>query len=159
MAFHLSPKKSKQENVVPIRTSMLDDVEHMFENMLPEKWLRRFANEPELRFETLPRVDVIDRDDTIIVRAALPGVSKDDLEVSTTAQTVTVRGATKKEVKEEKDEYYRCEISTSNYLRTVALPAAIDDTKARATFKNGMLELKLPKLESSKRHTVKIEAD
>jgi HSP20 family protein len=155
----LTHKKPKQENVVPIRSSMLEEMEHMFESMLPQKWWRHFGEEPEFRFETLPRVDVIDREDNIIVRAALPGVEKDDLEVSTTAQTVTIRGSSKKEKKEEKDEYYRCEISESNYLRTVALPATIDDSKAKATFKNGMLELKLPKLESAKRRSVKIEAD
>lgn len=161
MAIHLTPRKSKQEqNVVPLRASnMLEEFENMFESFFPQGWLKPFEGRKELRFENLPQVDVIDRDDTIIVKAALPGVSKDDLEVSTTPNTVTIRGTTKKETKEEKDEYYRCEISTSDYLRTVALPAAVDETKVKATFKDGMLELKCPKLESAKRRSVKIEAD
>ena len=161
MAIHLTPRKSKQEqNVVPLRTSnMLEEFEHMFENFFPQGWLKPFEGRRELQFENLPKVDVIDRDDTIIVKAALPGVAKEDLEVSTTPNTVTIRGTTRKETKEEKDEYYRCEISRSDYLRTVALPAAVDETKVKAKFRDGMLELKCPKLESSKRHSVKIEAD
>jgi len=154
----LAPKKSKHENVVPLRTSRVwDEFEQMFENILPQGWLRPFESRHELSFESLPRVDVIDRDDAIVVKAALPGVAKEDLEVSTTPQTVTIRGSTKKESREEKDEYYRCEIASSNYLRTVSLPASIDEAKVKATFKDGMLELKCPKLESAKRHTVKIE--
>jgi HSP20 family protein len=161
MAIHLTPRKKEQEkNVVPLRTSnVLEEFEQMFENIFPQGWLRPFEGRKELRFENLPQVDVIDRDDTILVKAALPGVAKEDLEVSTTPNTVTIRGTTRKETKEEKDEYYRCEISRSDYLRTVALPASIDESKVKAKFKDGMLELKCPKLESSKRHSVKIEAD
>ena len=160
MAMHLTPRKSKQEKVVPIQSAgMFEEMEQMFEHMLPQRWLKRFGSERDFRFDNLPKVDVIDRDDTIVVRAALPGVEKDDLEVSTTPQTVTIRGSTRKETKEEKDEYYRCEISTSDYLRTVPLPATTDDSKVKAKFKNGMLELKMPKAESAKRHSVKIETD
>ena len=161
MAIHLTPRKSKQErNVVPLRTSnVLEEFEQIFENFFPQGWLRPFESRKELQFENLPKVDVIDRDDTIVVKAALPGVAKEDLEVSTTPQTVTIRGKTRKETKEEKDEYYRCEISTSDYLRTVPLPASIDETKVKAVFKDGLLELRCPKLESAKRHSVKIEAD
>ena len=157
MAIHLTPRKTKQENVVPIRSNVLEEFEHMFENFWPEGWLKPFEGKKELQFESLPKVDVIDRDDTIVVKAALPGVAKEDLEVSTTPHTVTIRGTTKKETKEEKDEYYRCEISRSDYLRTVPLPASIDETKVKAKFRDGLLELKCPKLESAKRRSVKIE--
>lgn len=157
MATQTTIKKSEQGNVVPFR--MLEEMEHMFENLVPHGWLRPFRSEHTLFAEGMPRVDVIERDDTIIVRAALPGVEKDDMEVSTTPTTVTIRGSMRKETKEEKDEYYRCEISTGNYLRTVSLPASIDETKVKAKFKNGMLELKLPKLESARRHAIKIETD
>lgn len=157
MAIHLTPRKTKEENVVPIRSNVLEEFEHMFENFWPESWLKPFEGKKELRFESLPKVDVIDRDDAIVVKAALPGVAKEDLEVSTTPHTVTIRGTTKKETREEKDEYYRCEISTSDYLRTVPLPASIDETKVKAKFRDGLLELKCPKLESAKRRSVKIE--
>ncbi len=153
-------KKTEQENVVPFRPmTMLEEVERMFENFIPHGWMRPFRGEHPLLAENLPQVDVIDQDDTILVRAALPGVEKDDLEVSTTQYTVTIRGFTHKETTEEKGEYYRREIQSGNFLRTVSLPAAIDENNIKARFKAGMLEVTLPKLESAKRHSIKIETE
>ena len=150
-------KTSEQENVVPFhRTGMFDEMERMFENFMPHGWLKPFRTEHGWMGEAGPHMDVIDRDDYIVVRAAMPGVKKDDLEVSTTDHTVTIRGSTQSEKKEEKGEYYRHEISKGNYLRTVTLPASVDESGAKATFKDGMLELKLPKLESARRHTIAI---
>lgn len=153
-------KKTEQENVVPFRPlSMFEEMERMLENMIPQRWMRPFRLEHAMLGETLPQMDIIDRDDTIVVRAALPGVDKDDLEVSTTHQTLTLRGSTRKETKEESGEYFRHEISTGNFLRTVTLPAAIDEANIKATFKDGLLEVTLPKLESAKRHSINIETD
>ena len=160
MATQGNLKKSEKENVVPFRPlSMFEEMEHMLENFVPHGWLHPFKKEQAIFAEGIPRVDVIDRDDTIVVRAALPGVDKDDLTVSTTPQTVTIRGATKKEFREEKDEYFRCEISSGSFLRTVTLPAPVDEEKVKAKFKDGLLELTLPKIENAKRRSIKIEAE
>jgi HSP20 family protein len=153
-------KTSEQENVVPFRpANMLEEMERIFENFMPHSLLRPFHTEHAWMGEAGPHMDVIDRDDSIVVRAAMPGVKKDDLEVSTTDHTVTICGSTSSETKEEKGEYYRHEISKGNYLRTVTLPASVDESGAKASFKDGMLELILPKLESAKRHTIAIEED
>ena len=160
MATQGNLKKSKKENVVPFRPlSMFEEMEHMLENYVPHGWLHPFKKEQTKFAEGMPRVDVIDRDDTIVVRAALPGVEKDDLNVSTTPQTVTIRGTTRKESREEKDEYFRCEISSGSFLRTVTLPAPIDEEKVKAKFKDGLLELTLPKGENAKRRSIEIETE
>jgi len=160
MATQTSVKKTDQENIVPFRSlGMFEEMERMLENMLPQRWMRPFRMEQSILSETLPQMDIIDCDDTIVVRAALPGVDKKDLEVSTTHQTLTLRGTTQKETQEETGEFYRHEISRGNFLRTVTLPAAIDEANIKAKFKDGMLEVSLPKLESAKRHTIDIETD
>ena len=160
MAIQDKIQKSDKENVVPFRPmSVFEEMEHMFENFMPRGWLHPFKREQVMMAEGMPRVDVIERDDNIVVRAALPGVDKDDLNVSTTPQTVTIRGTTRKETKEEKGEYFRCEISTGSFLRTLTLPAPIDEDKVKAKFKDGMLELELPKLESAKRRSINIEVE
>jgi HSP20 family protein len=152
---NITPEK---ENIVPFRPmSMFEEMEHMLENIVPHNWLHPLRREQALFAEGMPRVDVIDKDDTILVRAALPGVDKDDLSVSTTPQTVTIRGSTRKEIKEEKGEYFRCEISSGSFLRTVTLPAPVNEDKVTAKFRDGLLELVLPKLESARRHSIKIE--
>ncbi len=152
-------KEKEYENIVPLRPfGMLDEMERMFETLAPHGWMRPFMWERALLGEGQPQIDVIDRDDNILVRAAIPGVKKEDLEVSTTDHTVTIRGSTSHETKEEeKGEFYRHEIISGNFLRTITLPASVDESKAKAVFKDGLLELTLPKRESAKRHTIKIE--
>ncbi|MGA7801885.1 MAG: Hsp20/alpha crystallin family protein [Gammaproteobacteria bacterium] len=105
----------------------------------------------------LPRVDVIDRDAEIVVRAEIPGVRKEELEVSMNHGTVTIKGSTKHESKKEEGDYYRCEISRGSFARTVTLPAEVDGDRAKASFKDGVLELVIPKQERSKRHSIKVE--
>lgn len=153
-------KKTESENVVPFRPlTMLEEVERAFEHLIPHGWMRPFRTEHLQLNENLPQVDVVDQDDSILVRAACPGVKKEDLEVSTTQFTLTIRGKTHKESKEEKGEYYRREISTGSFLRTVTLPAAVDESNIKAVFKDGLLEVTLAKLESAKRHSIEIREE
>lgn len=104
-----------------------------------------------------PKVDVIDQDGDILVRAELPGVDRKDLEVTTSHNSVTIKGTSEHEKKQEKGDYYRCEIARGSYARTVMLPAEVNDDKARASFKDGVLELTLPKAEKTKRRSIRID--
>jgi len=144
--------------------SSFREMDRWFENFYPRGWLRPSHMEWPTWGELgapfkghMPKVDVIDRDDKVVVRAEVPGVEKDDLDVSVSDNTVTIKGETKREEKEEKDDYYRCEISRGTFARTVVLPGAVDPDKAQAQFEDGMLELILPKVEKAKRRTVKID--
>ncbi|MDH5601594.1 MAG: Hsp20/alpha crystallin family protein [Gammaproteobacteria bacterium] len=158
MTTQTSLKKTEHENVVPIRPlTMFEEMERMFEHFMPQNWMHPLKSEHPLFTSNLPQVDVIDQDNSILVRASLPGVKKEDLDVSTTDHSVTIRGSTREEHKEEKGEYYRREIRSGNFLRTVALPASVDEKGIKAKFKDGLLEVTLPKLESEKRHSIKIE--
>jgi len=104
-----------------------------------------------------PKVDVVDRDNEILVRAEVPGVKKDDLEVSMTDNTVTIKGSTSHEQREEKGDYYRHEISKGSFSRTVALPGDVDSDQCKTSFKDGVLEITVPKVERAKRRTIKVE--
>lgn len=159
-------KETKQEvqKVEPSHAmSPFEEMERMFENYFPHGWMRPFHMEwPSLHkmkaFEgKTPSVDVIDHDDEIIVKAELPGVNKKDIDISVTNNTVTIKGKTSHEEKEEKGDYYRCEISRGSYSRTLSLPADVDEENTKAKVKDGILELTLPKLKKSKRRTIKVE--
>lgn len=104
-----------------------------------------------------PKVDIIERDAEVVVRAEAPGVAKDDLNISLTENTVILSGKTRHEQKEDAGNYRRMEMSRGEFSRTLHLPADVDASKASAKFKDGVLELTLPKLKKSSRHTVKIE--
>lgn len=159
MSSKTALKKSESENIIPFRPlSMLEEMERMFENFMPQSWLHAHTPGMSLLNEQMPKVDIIDQDDTLLVRASLPGVKKENLEVSVTDHSLTLRGSSHEEHKEEKKgEYYRREISSGNFMRTVALPALVDESGIKARFRDGMLEVTIPKKENEKRHTIKVD--
>jgi HSP20 family protein len=157
-------EKALQRHAAEDRLSPWDDMERWFGEFGRRGWLQPFNWEwPQHRegFATfsgkLPKVDLLDRRDKVVVRAELPGVSKEDVDVTVDEHSVTIKAASKHEEKEEEGEYYRREMSSGEYQRTLALPATVDEAKATATFKNGVLELTLPKREKTNRKTLKVE--
>ncbi|MCL7940944.1 Hsp20/alpha crystallin family protein [Halomonas sp. ATCH28] len=124
---------------------------------MPSRWehplWQRFA-----AFEKgMPKVDVIDRDTEVVVRAEVPGFEREELDVSVTDGAVTIKGEHREESKEEEGEYFHSEISQGAFTRTVALPSEIDADKAAASFKNGVLELTLPKRKKANRRKVEVK--
>jgi len=158
-------KGQEMQKAAPMRAmSPFEEMDRMFESFFPRAWMRPFRGELPIWSELaapfegkMPKVDVIDRDDEIVVRAEVPGVDKKDLDVSMTDDTVTIKGTTSHEEKEEKGDFYRCEISRGSFSRTVALPVGVDGAKAKAKFQDGVLELTMPKTEKAKRVSVKVE--
>ena len=149
----------------PMRTlNPFEEMERMFEGFFPRGWMRPFHMERPLwsdltlPLETkMPHVDILDREEDIVVRAEVPGVDKKDLEITVTENSVTLKGKTSREEKEEKADYYRCEISSGEFTRVLALPSEVDADKAKASFKDGMLEITMPKIAKSKRRTLKLD--
>lgn len=144
--------------------SPFEEMERLFEGFFPRGWLRpHHWDWPVLSDAArpfagrMPRVDVIDRDTELLVRAELPGVDKDDLEVTVTDDAVTIKATTRHEQKEEKGDYHRCEISRGAFSRSVALPTGVDTDAAKANFSNGLLELTLPKLGKPAKRRIKVE--
>lgn len=161
--------KEKEEAQVPAGSTRarglmpFEDLERVFDDVLSRRWLRPFSWElPSwgrlAPFEgRVPKVDVIDRESEIVVHAELPGVRKEDLDVSVAENVLTIKASTKHEQKEEKGEYYRRERSVGAFSRTLTLPSGADESKVKATFKEGLLELVFPKLTAAKRQRVKVE--
>ena len=141
------------------RAAPIGDIDRMFDDFFGRRWLRPFGWErPLAELPALgPSVDIIDRHDEVVVRAEVPGYKKEDIEISVSDSRLTIRGETKTEEKEEKGDYYRCEISRGAFTRTLDLPATVDEGKAKAAMKDGVLELTLPKVEKAKRRTIAIE--
>jgi len=119
--------------------SPFEEMERMFGGMLPRARIRpsqwewpSWAEMSSLVEEKVPRLDIIERDNEVIVRAEVAGVDKKDLDISVTDHTVTIKGCTKEEHKEEKGGYFRSEISQGSFSRTSTLPCDVDGDKARA---------------------------
>jgi HSP20 family protein len=111
------------------------------------------------RFESrMPRVDVIDREEDVLVRTEIPGVDKKDLDISMTDNLLTIKGSIGGEPQQTKGEqFHRCEISRGAFSRSISIPANVDSAQARATMKDGVLEIVLPKTEGSRRKTIAVQ--
>ena len=140
-----------------------EEMEQWVEDMFSKNWLRQRRNEwpfsahlPSSFNVDMPKVDVIDRDNEVFIKAELPGIDKKDIEVTMNGNMITIKGTSKKEEKEEKGEYYRCETTQGAFSRSLSLPAEVNIDKSSAKFKDGVLELSLPKMEHSKRRSIKI---
>jgi len=151
--------EGKLQKVEPARAvTPFDEMERMFDNFFSRGWLRPRWGEMMSAFEErMPRVDVIDREAEVVVRAEVPGVKKEDLDVSVSDNTVTIRGETSHEEKEEKGDYYRSEMSRGSFVRTVLLPSNVNAEQAKASFSDGVLQLTLPKVEKARKRNVKID--
>jgi HSP20 family protein len=143
----------------------LADVERLFDRLMPRSWMRQMGFdwptwaglESSLANIRVPQLDVIDRDKDILIRAELPGVEKKDIDVSISDNTLLIKGSVSRESKEQRKDYFRCEIEQGNFSRSVALPSAIDKAKISASLKDGILEVLLPKEENAQRRSVEVK--
>lgn len=103
-------------------------------------------------------VDVLDTGDEILVRAAMPGVKAENLKITLTENILTLKGEVEREAELEGVTYLRRERHASAYTRSITLPVAIDDKKAQAIFRDGVLSLTLPKSEKVRPKTIKVSA-
>ncbi|MCL4396033.1 MAG: Hsp20/alpha crystallin family protein [Chloroflexi bacterium] len=93
-----------------------------------------------------------------VVKAALPGVSPDQVQVTITGNTLTISGETKEENEVKEASYLRKESRQGSFTRSVTLPAGLEADKADATFENGVLTLKIPKADQVRPKTIKVKA-
>jgi len=162
-------KEIKKEGGTEVRPvsgralSPFEEMDRLFDNFMNRRWLSPLRWEMPsmtdlgLHEMKVPRVDVVDRENEVLVRAEVAGVKKEDLDISVSEHSVTIKGKTSHEEKEEKGDYFRSEISRGSFSRTVALPGDVDTNNAKAVFNDGILEMTIPKAEKSKRKSVKVE--
>jgi HSP20 family protein len=94
----------------------------------------------------------------VVVKATVPGVKPEDIEVTITGDVLTIKGEFKTEEKTEKHNYLRQERRYGSFCRQLSVPAGADVDKVKATFEHGVLTLELPKVEAAKAKTVKVVA-
>lgn len=102
-------------------------------------------------------VDMYETKDDVVVKAALPGIKPEQLQVSITGDMLTIQGESKDESQVKEENYVRKERRYGSFSRCVTLPGGLKADKADATFENGVLTLKIPKTEESKPKTIKVK--
>jgi HSP20 family protein len=104
-----------------------------------------------------PQVEVLERGKQLIVRADLPGLTKDDIDVDITDDSIVIRGERRQEREENEEGYYRSERSYGSFYREIPLPEGVNASEANATFRNGVLEIAMPAPERQSRGRRRIE--
>lgn len=105
----------------------------------------------------MPMVDMYQTEDDIVVKATLPGLEPEDLDIQITGDLLTVRGETKQEVEDNGAKYHLREHRYQSFSRSITLPAAVQADKANAEMKNGILTLTLPKAEEAKPKVISVK--
>jgi len=122
--------------------------------------IESFFNGSPLRFGEHvgePAVEVSDTPQAVVVKAQVPGVTKDQLQVSMSEGMLTLKGEVKEEEKKADKSYYRREFRYGAFSRTVPLPAAVEGDKASAQLKDGVLEITIPKSERARAKEIPVK--
>ena len=109
------------------------------------------------RGDWLPAVDVAEQENAIVVKAELPGLKPDDVEITVQGNTLTITGQKKEETEEKKDNYYHVERRYGSFRRDIPLPGGVDADKVEATCKDGVLTVTVPKTEEAKPKKVQVK--
>src|SRR3972149_11369619 len=139
------------------------EIERWFEDFFEEPFLPRMWRKfPRLRRlreleEISPSVDMFDKKDEIVLKAEIPGAEKENISISLSDNTITIKGEMKKEEEVKEEDYYYEERSYGSFSRSLSLPAKVAEGKISAEFKDGILEVHLPKVAESKPKEIKVD--
>lgn len=153
--FDLVPWRRRDVKVAP-EWSPVDlwrEVDNLFDRFLGDMgWSER-----AMRRQFAPALDISETDEEVVVRAELPGVDPKDVDINLTGSLLTIKGEKKDEKEEKGRSFHRIERSYGSFTRSFQLPCEVEEEKAKAMYKNGVLDLRLPKTEQAKKKSVKIE--
>ena len=106
----------------------------------------------------VPAIDLYQNDDEVVVKASLPGLKADDVQITVTAGVLTLRGEFKQDEEKKEATYHIHEHRYGSFERSITLPVDVETDKAKADFKDGILTITLPKAEAVKPKTISIKA-
>jgi len=133
-------------------------MDEFFDRRMRPWWPERWLGGERMRAEA-PALDLYEEKDDVVVKAELPGIEKDNIEVNLTDHTLTIKGVKKKQEEIKDENYHRSERYYGSVLRSVELPSDVQADKVKASFKNGVLEIRMPKTEEAKTREIKVKVD
>lgn len=152
-------RSQEEDQLLDLRSRMNSLFDDFFER--PFGGLSPFFGESSLMGDFAPRLDVSETDQELLISAELPGMEPEDIDISLDRGMLTISGEKRAEKEEKGKRFYRVERSFGSFHRSVPLPDEVDENKVDASFKRGVLKVKLPKTqaakEKNKRITIKSE--
>jgi HSP20 family protein len=135
----------------------LISIQERMNKLFDETLSRSRGEEAAIASTWAPAVDIYETSEHIVMKAELPGLTRDDIDIQLQNNILTLRGERKFEKDVKQESYLRVERSYGPFQRTFSLPAEIQQDEIRATFSDGVLELVLPKAERARPKQIKIE--
>ena len=156
-------KIEPRKGAIDVRRTMplTHSMEEFFEDFPPRRWMETFGplgwNWPiGIDYERAFRLDVVDHDEELVVRAELPGVEKEDVNVEITGDRLMIEAEREFEEEDERKDFYRHELGYGKLMRTVSLPVEVDPEKIHAELKEGIVTVTHPKILVAEKHTEKV---
>ncbi|MRR17196.1 MAG: Hsp20/alpha crystallin family protein [Deltaproteobacteria bacterium] len=137
----------------------LRNFDKWFDDILPRPFTPFFPRLRGMEEELMPEVDIFEANGDLVLKAELPGMKKEDIEVTLTDGMITISGEKKKEDEVKKKDYYKLERSYGSFCRSFSLPAEVKGDQVKSTFKDGILEVRMPKSEEAKSKEVKVKIE
>ena len=136
----------------------MEEMERRFEDIfgrpfIPAMWRRI----PVVEMGWAPAIEVFEKEDKFTVKAELPGMKEEDIDVLVVGDTLTIKGERKAETEVKEEDYYCCERSYGSFSRSIALPSSVDAKKIEASYEDGVLEVSLPKAPEVKAKKVAVK--
>lgn len=141
----------------PFGVGALRDFDDLFNRFFGGMVVRNPVRHSRPEAWSIP-LDVVQNDDELVITASVPGTTKDEIDVSVDDGVLTIRAEAKNSSSKESESYLLRERRTGTYYRALRLPETVDYEKAGSTFKDGVLTIRLPKLESKKARKLEISA-
>lgn len=152
--FNLTPWTHKRapvrrEEEQPIYT-LQKEMNKLFEDLLKSQSFDRFGDFPGFPAEMfsgelMPRIDMVETEKEVVVKVELPGMTEKDFDISVHKDVLTISGEKKQEKEESEKGWYKMERQYGSFSRSIPLPYEIENDKAEAVYKSGILSIKLPK--------------
>lgn len=135
--------------------SVWGEVDRIFESLFP----RTVTHTDFYEADWMPRVDISETDDDLVIAAEIPGIKKEDLTINVEDGVLTLKGERKHEDEKKEKNYHRIERSYGSFYRSFRLPSAVDAEKVHASYKDGVLKVTLPKVEQVKPREIPIHVE
>lgn len=163
---NILPTKERKAGAGRALRPFTHGMDEFFDEYFPRRWMeglmepyfgkRPFLTETEELFDVIPKVDILDRGDTLVVRAEMPGVKREDLDITIAGDRLMIEAKRELDEEEKTDEFFRHEMAYGRLYRTVHLPVEVVGDEAKAELKEGVLEMILPKVEATTPFKVKV---
>ena len=135
-------------------TQMRREMDRFFDRFF-EPWPLRGVSETG---RWMPSVDVSETEKELIVRAELPGIAPEEIDISLTGNAMTIKGVRKHEREEKKENFHLVERSSGSFSRSIQLPAEVNADKIKATYKDGVLSVSMPKAKAEAVKKIEVKA-